>query len=123
MPRRLASGPAVAREPRPMSTPLTAPAPPGGSGTFRLGLGPLDIFTLDWPPAVGARSAAPWSDAATAQPTRQSNQWLSGLAGRIFQSSTVRPLPLVLPGGLEIRWSAKAGRVGGLRADQAPFTF
>jgi hypothetical protein len=33
---------------------------------------------------------APCIDAATAEPTRQSNQWLSGCSGRCFHSSTLR---------------------------------
>jgi hypothetical protein len=38
----------------------------------------------------------PCTEAATAQPTRQSNQWLSPRSGRCFHSSTVRPRPSVL---------------------------
>lgn len=61
-------------------------------------------------PAVAVRSmairAAPCIDAATAQPTRQSNQWLSPRSGRAFHSSTVRPRPSVFTRYSEVRCSA-----------------
>ena len=40
-------------------------------------------------------SAVPFMEAATAQPTRQSSQWLSLPSARSFHSSTVRPRPSV----------------------------
>lgn len=49
---------------------------------------------------------APCIDAATAQPTRQSNSWLSLAGGRSFHSSSSRPRPLVFTRYSEVRCSA-----------------
>lgn len=46
--------------------------------------------------------------AATAQPTRQSSQWLSACSGRIFHSSTVRPRPSVRTRYSAVRCSARS---------------
>ena len=47
----------------------------------------------------------PCIDAATAEPTKQSNQWLSGCSGRCFHSSTLRPRASVLMKYSEVRCS------------------
>ncbi len=52
-------------------------------------------------------NAAPWIEAATAQPTRQSSQWLSTAATRNFHSSTVRPRPSVFTRYSAVMCSAK----------------
>lgn len=47
-------------------------------------------------PVRNVDNSAPQMDAPTADPTRQSSQWLSGFPERTFHSSTVRPLATVL---------------------------
>ncbi len=57
---------------------------------------------------------APIIDAPTAQPTRQSSQWLSTAAGRIFHSSTVRPRPSVFTRYSAVICSARRRWIVGL---------
>src|SRR3989304_1267446 len=64
---------------------------------------PRLIGEVAWVPG----STAPWVEAATAVPTRQSNQWLSARSGRCFHSSTVRPRPSVFTRYSDVRCSAK----------------
>ncbi len=82
--------------------------------SFRLGFGPLAG-------ASSGRSDAPWIDAATAQPTRQSSQWLSGRVARSFHSSTVRPRPSVRMQHSDVGKTAPeiAAQEGSLAARQA----
>ena len=47
------------------------------------------------PAAASPEALTPAIDTATAQPTRQSNQWLQGLDGLGLHSCTVRPRPAV----------------------------
>ena len=55
----------------------------------------LTRWRLGWAARSVPKSIAPCMEAATAHPTRQSSQWLSGCSGRAFHSSTVRPRPSV----------------------------
>jgi hypothetical protein len=59
--------------------------------------------------------AAPPIEAATAQPTRQSSQWLSIPAARGFHSSSFRPRPSVRTRYSLTRWSASSRLRSGAR--------
>ena len=50
-------------------------------------------------------------DAATAQPTTPSSQWLSPRSGRCFHSSTVRPRPSVFT-RYSLQWCSASRRCG-----------
>ena len=66
----------------------------------------------------------PSIEAATAQPTRQSNQWLSGFDGGSFHSSTFRPRPSVRARYSAVTWSAKSRCSAGLlpNSDRQPLS-
>ena len=69
-------------------------------------------------------STAPWTDAATAQPTMPSSQWFSRASGRSFHSSTTRPRPSVRTRYSALRCSARSRCRSGLRpkSDRHPLS-